>query len=85
MQNKLFTNCQLGFMPSNSCVSQLLSIIHETCKCFDCSPSVDVRGIYLDISKASDKVWNGGLILKLQTYGIDGNLLELLKSYLKDR
>ena len=29
IQNKLFTECQSGFIPGNSCVAQLLSVIHE--------------------------------------------------------
>ena len=66
-------------------VSQLPSTTHEIYKSFDCNPSVDIRGIFLDISKAFGKVWHDGLIFKLQTYGIDGKLLKLLKSYLKDR
>ena len=48
-------------------------------------PSVDIRGVVLDNSKAFDKVWHDYLIFKLQTCGIDGKLLKLLKSYLKDR
>ena len=72
-------------MPGDSCVAQLLSITHEIFNSFDYNPSVDIRGIFLDISKAFDKVWHDGLIFKLQTYGIDGKLLKLLKSYLKDR
>ena len=72
-------------MPRDSCVAQLLSISHEIYKSFDCSPSIDIRGVFLDISKAFDKVWHDGLIFKLQTCGIDGKLLKLLKSYLKDR
>ena len=48
-------------------------------------PSVDIRGVFLDISKTFDKVWHDGLIFKLQMYSIDGKLLKLLKSYLKDR
>ena len=44
-----------------------------------------MRGTYLDISKAFDKIWSDGLILKLQTSGIDSNLLKLLKNYLKDQ
>ena len=85
IQNKLFTECQSGFMPGDSCVAQLLSITHEIYNSFDYNPSVDIRGVFLDISKAFDKVWHDGLIFKLQTYGIDGKLLKLLKSYLKDR
>ena len=72
-------------MPGDSCVAQLLSITHEIYNSFDYNPSVDIRGVFLDISKAFDKVWHDGLIFKLQTYGIDGKLLKLLKSYLKDR
>ena len=72
-------------MPNDSCVAQLLSITHEIYNSFDYNPSVDIRGVFLDISKAFDKVWHDGLIFKLQTYGIDGKLLKLLKSYLKDR
>ena len=29
IQNKLFTECQCGFIPGDSCVAQLLSITHE--------------------------------------------------------
>ena len=44
----------------------------------------DVRGIFLDISKAFDKVWHDGLLFKLKTYGVEGDLLLLLKNYLKN-
>ena len=85
MQNKLFTDCQSGFIPGDSCVAQLLSITHEIYKSFDCIPPADTRGTFLDISKAFDKVWHEGLIFKLKTYGIDGDLLKLLINYLGDR
>ena len=85
MQNKLFTECQSGFIPGESCVAQLLSTTHEIYKSFDCNPPAETRGIFLDISKAFDKVWHEGLIFKLKTYGIDGDLLKLLINYLKDR
>ena len=84
IQNKLFTECQSGFFPGDSCVSQLLSITHHIYKIFDYNPSVHIRGVVLGISKAFDKVWYDGLTSKLQTYSIDGKLLKLLKSYLKD-
>ena len=41
--------------------------------------------MFLDISKAFDKVWHEGLILKLSRNGISGNLLYLLKDFLKYR
>ena len=45
-ENKLFTECQSGFLLGDSCISQLLSITHEIYKSFNCSPSVDVRGSF---------------------------------------
>ena len=51
----LFTKCQSGFMPGDSCISQLLSTVNEIQSSFDCNPSVDTRALFLDISKAFDK------------------------------
>ena len=56
IENKLFTDCQTGFLPGDSCILQLFSITHEIYKSFDCNASVDLRGTFLDISKAYDKV-----------------------------
>ena len=52
--NKLFTSSQSGFLPGDSCIAQLLSIIHEIETAFDNNPTVDVRGVFLDTSKAFD-------------------------------
>ena len=83
--NRLFTPSQSGFLPEDSCIAQLLSIIHEIQTAFDENPTVDVRGVFLDLSKAFDKVWHDGIIFKLKAYGIEGELLSLLKNYLKNR
>ena len=69
----------------DSCVSQLLSITREIYKSFDCHPTTDMMGTFFDISKAFDTVWYVGLIFKLKTYGVEGNLLKLLENYLTDR
>ena len=58
LHNKLFTAPQSGFLPGDSCIAQLLSIIYEIQSAFDDNPTIDVRGIVLDISKAFDKVWH---------------------------
>ena len=44
------------------------SINHEILSAFDMR--LEVRGIFLDISKAFDKVWHEGLIFKLRQNGI---------------
>ena len=41
--------------------------------------------VFLDISKAFDKVWHEGLIFKLKQNGISGNLLNLFENYLTNR
>ena len=62
----------------------MLSIIHEIQTAFDENPVADVRGIFLDISKAFDKVWHEGLLYNWKTYGIEGQLLSLLANYLEN-
>ena len=47
--NKLFTSSQSGFLTGDSCVAQLLSIIHEIQKALDNNPAVDMRVLFLDI------------------------------------
>ena len=61
-ENKLLSDIQSGFRPSDSCEYQRLWIIHDIYKLFDCNPSLEVRGFFLDISKAYDRVWYDGLI-----------------------
>ena len=40
---------------------------------------------FCDISRALDKVWIGGLLLKLKRYGIKDTFLRWLNSYLENR
>ena len=41
--------------------------------------------IFCDVSKAFDRVWLRGLLLKLERYGIKGNFLLWLGSYIAAR
>ena len=43
------------------------------------------RAIFLDISKAFDKVWHKGLTYKLRQYGFTGTSLALLTDFLSNR
>ena len=57
LENKLFTTkCQSGFLPGDSCISQLLSVTHEIYKSFDCNRSVDVSGSFFRHLKS---LWQG--------------------------
>ena len=76
---------QSGFRPGDSTINQLLSITHSVFEAFDCNPTLEVRSVYLDISKAFDRVWHEGLIYKLKRCGVSGNLLLLLQSFLSNR
>ena len=84
-ENCLLCDNQSGFRPSDSCEYQLLSIVHDIYASFDCNPPKDVRGIFLDISKAFDRVWHEGLIYKMKCIGITGMPLKLLQSFLQNR
>ena len=43
------------------------------------------RAVALDISKAFDRVWHAGLLHKLKSYGISGQICGLLSSFLSNR
>ena len=82
-ENDLISPKQSGFRPGDSCTNQLLSIAHEILSAFD--DGHEVRGVFLDISKAFDRVWHEGLLFKLQQYGISGELITLIKDFLSCR
>ena len=84
-RNNLITKNYSGFRPGDSTTNQLLYLLDEIHQAFDSIKSLEVRAVFLDISKAFDKVWHDGLIFKLDQNGISGNLLRLLQNYLDDR
>ena len=43
------------------------------------------RAVALDISKAFDRVWHAGLLHKLKSYGISGQIFGLITSFLSNR
>ena len=58
-------------------------ITHEIYQSFD--DNLEVRDIFLDISKAFDKVWYKGLIYKLKQNGKSGNILNIIIDFLSFR
>ena len=80
---KLIIKSQHGFMKKRSCLTNLLEYLEYVTNIVDKGDSVDV--VYLDFSKAFDKVSHRKLIRKLWSYGIRGNLLGWISSWLIGR
>ena len=72
--------CQHGFLSRLSCVSQLVEVLATIGLNLDRGRQIDT--IFLDMSKAFDKVSHRKLIAKLTYYGFGGNLLRWFTSYL---
>ena len=52
--NKLLNWNQSAFQLDDSCMHKLLSITQEIYKLLDANPLLEVRGVFLDISKVFD-------------------------------
>jgi histone H3/H4 len=74
---------QSAFTPKNSTTYQLLELYHHITAAMD--KGKDIRFIFLDFSKAFDRVWHAGLLHKLKEAGIGNPLLKWFKSYLSNR
>ena len=83
--NNLITKNQSGFRPGDSTTNQLLDLVNEIYQAFENPKSFEVRAVFLDISKAFDKVWHDGLIFKLKQNGVSGSLLMFFQNYLNNR
>ena len=75
--NKLISSNQSSFKQGDSCINKLIATAHDIFKGFD--DGLEVRDVFLDITKAFDKVGHEGLISKLRRNHIFRNLLQLLK------
>ena len=85
LENSRLSSHESDFISDDSCAQQLIFITHEIYNAFDYITSLEVRGVFLDISKAFYKVWHDGLMYQLKRNGINGDLLRLVESFLSDR
>ena len=69
----------------DSCVNQLLAIVHETYTAVDANQTLETRGLYLDMSSAFHNVLCAGFIYELKSVGVLGNLLKLIKTVLNKK
>ena len=81
--NGLFNDSQHGFRQGRSCLSQLLAHFENLLTRLESNGNVDV--IYLDFSKAFDKVDHNILLEKLKLLGVNGKIHSWIKSFLLKR
>ena len=79
----LFSSFQYGFRSSRSTAYLLTVLSDRIARAFNRSGAT--RAVALDISKAFDRVWHAGLLHKLKSYGIPGQIFGLISSFLSNR
>ena len=76
-------SCQFGFRRNHSPLQQLLIFLNSVHESFSTTTQTDV--IYLDFKKAFDSVAHNELLVKLWSFGIQGNLWKWFRGYLTSR
>ena len=79
----LFSDFKYGFRSSRSTADLLTVASHRTVRAFN--RYVATRAVALDISKDFDRVWHAGLLQKLTSYEISGQISGLISSFLSNR
>ena len=82
-QKDILRSEQHGFRTNHWCLSNLLLTLDDWTRSLD--DGYCVHACYLDVAKPFDRVDHHLLLQKIQNYGISGNLLKWLTSYLDDR
>ena len=78
----LFSDFQRGFRSSRSTADLLTVVSDRIARAFKRSGAT--RAVALDISKAFDRAWHAGLLHKLKSYGISGQIFGLISSFLSN-
>ena len=78
----LFSDFQYGFRSSQSTADLLIVVSDRIARAFNRSGAT--RTVTLDISKAFERVWDAGLLHKLKSYRISGQIFGLISSFLSN-
>ena len=79
----LFSDFQYGFRSSQSTADLLTVVSDRIARAFNRSGAT--QAVAHDISKAFDRVWQAGLLHKLKSYGISGQIFSLISFFLSNR
>ena len=73
----------MSLADGTSCLTNLIEFFQEVTRCVDKGSAVDV--VYMDFSKAFDKVPHGRLVKKVNSHGIQGDLIKWIQNWLSCR
>ena len=79
----LIRDSQHGFVSGKSCLTNLIELFEGVTKKVDEGTAVDV--VYMDFSKAFDKVPHGRLLHQVNSHGIQGEVSKWIQNWLLDR
>ena len=82
-KNNLFSKKQFGFIKGRSTVLQLLSVLDIWTASLESGGNIDA--VYTDFEKAFDKVPHRRLLSKLQSYGVNDEIVAWIKDFLCNR
>ena len=83
LDNDILSSRQFGFRPGSSTQEALLAATHDWHRCLDRGQSS--AALFLDLSKAFDRVPHSKLLCSLSHVGVTGPLLQWFRSYLSNR
>ena len=79
----LFSDFQYGFRSSRS-TADLFTVVSDTiARAFNRSGAT--RAVALDVFKAFDTIWHADILHRLKSYGISGQIFDLISSFLSNR
>ena len=83
LDNHLFSTQQYDFLKGRNTVIQLIKMLDIWTEALEEGGQIDV--IYTDLAKAFDKVPHNRLLLKLQHYNVNLNIVAWIQSFLTNR
>ena len=79
----LFSDFQYGFRSCRSTAGLLTVVSDRIARAFNRAGAA--RAVALDIPRLSTEFWHAGLLHKLKSYGISGQIFGLISSFLSNR
>ena len=79
----LFSDFQYGFRCSQSTGDLLTVVSDRIARAFNKSEAI--LAVALDVSKTFDRAWHAAILHKLMSYGVSGQIIGLISSFLSNR